>query len=534
MDGEVAISLRCRSEGNRGGERGVTATETAFALYCSPMTAELAFDRVVFEYPKASEPLFRGLTLRFSEGWTGIVGPNGCGKTTLLHLAAGRLAPDTGVVRRVGRCDLCAQTDDVPPDAAEDFFASYDADAYAVREAFGVDEGMLARWSTLSFGERRRVTLAATLFEGPDILCLDEPTNHLDAEARDRIIRGLRRFRGIGLVVSHDRTLLDALCTRCLFVGDGGALLRPGRYDEGRAQIERERALALDTLTEAQERLRAARSELQRRRVALQNVEARDSKRKLSRRDHDAKARINAKRLTDSVGGFAVAAGQQARKVGRLARDVAAMARPGARRLLLTFPLAVRVEGNRLLGLPPGTFRLGDGRALRLPELLLRPGDRVALTGPNGAGKSTLLAYLRSRLALPPERVLWLPQALGPEARAAMRRRLDALPREAFAKVMNVVATLGSEPARVASAADWSPGEARKLFLGLGTLEPVALMVMDEPTNHLDLPAVECLEQALREVPCALLLVSHDTVFLRRLCTVHWRLDDGTLTCREA
>lgn len=495
------------------------------------MAAELSFSRVSFEYPTCAEPLFRGLTVRFSEGWTGIVGPNGGGKTTLLHLAAGRLAPEEGSVRRVGRCDLCAQTDDAPPAAAEAFFSSYDAEAYAVREAFAVDEAMLTRWPTLSFGERRRLTLAATLFTGPDILCLDEPTNHLDAETLDRIIRGLRRFRGIGLVVSHDRALLDALCTRCLFVADGGATLRPGRYDEGRAQAERERALALDTLTEAQDRLRAARSELQRRRMALQGAEARDSKRKVARQDHDAKARINAKRLTDGVGGFAGAVGQQVRKVGRMARAIAVMERPESRRLLLTFPLACRAEANALLTLPPGAFPLGEGRAVRHPGLLLRPGDRVALTGANGAGKSTLLERLRPRFALPPERILWLPQALGPEARAAMRRRLDALPREAFAKVMNVVATLGSEPSRVAAAKDWSPGEARKLFLGLGTLAPVALMVMDEPTNHLDLPSVECLEAALAKVPCALVLCSHDAVFLRRLCSLRWHIGhDGAVS----
>ncbi|MEG1479697.1 MAG: ATP-binding cassette domain-containing protein [Kiritimatiellia bacterium] len=493
------------------------------------MNPELVFSNVTFEYPGATEAMFEALSLRFSQGWTGIVGANGGGKTTLLHLAAGLLKPEIGTVRCVGHCDLCGQTDDEPPAAAEAFFSSYDTEAYRVREAFGVDEEMLERWDTLSFGERRRLTLAATVFEGPDILCLDEPTNHLDPEARDRLIKGLRLFTGIGLVVSHDRVLLDALCTQCLFVGNGTAILRPGRYDVGRAQAEREQTLALDTLTRSQDLLRKAKGELQRRRVALQNVEAQDTKRAVSKNDHDARNYINSKRNTDSTGGFAAAAGAQARRVSRLAKDIATMDRPESRKLGLAFPLAFRAKSNTLLTVPAQQLSLGGERQLTLPEIILCPEDRIALTGPNGAGKSSLLRLLLPKITLPAEQVLYLPQALDAKARAEMRETLDRLPREAFAHVMNVVATLGSEPGRVSAAADWSPGEARKLFLGLATLRPVALMILDEPTNHLDLPAVENLEEALNEAECALLVISHDAPFLKRVCPKRWELSlEGT------
>jgi len=98
------------------------------------------------------------------------------------------------------------------------------------------------------------------------------------------------------------------------------------------------------------------------------------------------------------------------------------------------------------------------------------------------------------------------------------------LPGERLGDVMTVVSCLGSEPQRLLESRQPSPGELRKLMLALGMARRPHLIVMDEPTNHLDLPSIECLEAALDDVPCGLLLVSHDRRFLAKLTTTRWQI----------
>jgi macrolide transport system ATP-binding/permease protein len=148
----------------------------------------------------------------------------------------------------------------------------------------------------------------------------------------------------------------------------------------------------------------------------------------------------------------------------------------------------------------------------------------VAVTGPNGAGKSTLLRALLARLDLPPGRLVYLPQELPREETRAALAEARALPHARLGLVMTYVSRLDSRPDRLLESEDPSPGEARKLLLALGMERRPHLVVMDEPTNPLDLPSIECLEAALAEAACALVLVSHDRRFLERLARRWWRV----------
>jgi ATPase subunit of ABC transporter with duplicated ATPase domains len=122
-----------------------------------------------------------------------------------------------------------------------------------------------------------------------------------------------------------------------------------------------------------------------------------------------------------------------------------------------------------------------------------------------------------------------MPQELDSSMTATIYSTLRELGRDDFSKVMNVVASLGSRPERVLDSTSCSPGEWRKLFFGLGVLRQVKLIVLDEPTNHLDLPSIRCLEAALAECAGALLLISHDRMFLEKTCSIHWHIADGML-----
>ncbi len=201
--------------------------------------AFLHFKSVSFSYD-SSGPLFDDLSLTFPRGWTGIVGANGAGKSTLLMLATGAYDPKRGRVERPGNALYCPQrTDTAPPDMA-DLLESRDGEACRLRGMLGLGKDWAQRWRSLSHGERKRAQIAAMLWRGPEVLAVDEPTNHIDAEARDLLAEALKGYHGIGLLVSHDRELLDLLCRQCLFMDSPRITMRPGGYTAGRAESLRE------------------------------------------------------------------------------------------------------------------------------------------------------------------------------------------------------------------------------------------------------------------------------------------------------
>src|SRR5688500_8713725 len=171
--------------------------------------------RVGFAYD-GRDAVLGDVDLHLGAGWTGVVGANGAGKTTLLHLALGSLLPTSGAVVRIpddALVRLCAQRVDEPGDDVLALAGALDRAAARWRQRLALDPDALDRWATLSPGERKRWQIAAALALEPDVLALDEPTNHLDTAARGLVIGALRRHRGIGVLVSHDRVLLDELCT---------------------------------------------------------------------------------------------------------------------------------------------------------------------------------------------------------------------------------------------------------------------------------------------------------------------------------
>jgi ATPase subunit of ABC transporter with duplicated ATPase domains len=177
-----------------------------------------------------------------------------------------------------------------------------------------------------------------------------------------------------------------------------------------------------------------------------------------------------------------------------------------------------------LLNLPAGYLPLGEQVRLIYPDLNMGPRDRVALTGPNGCGKTTLITAIFSSLSLPDDRVTYLPQEILIDESMRLLEELRSMSGEKLGWVMNIVSRLGSRPELLLESKLPSPGEARKIMLALGLLKEPWLMMMDEPTNHLDLISIECLESALADCRCALLLISHDRKFLEALTQTHWEI----------
>lgn len=487
----------------------------------------LQFQRVGFTYPTMTKPLLDGIDVHFPEGWTGIVGPNGVGKSTLLRLAVGELQPQDGQVHHPGAALYCAQRTDEPPPELPEFMYAADREALDLKRRLAVGDDWPDRWHTLSHGERKRAQIAVALWLNPDVLALDEPTNHIDRQARRLLRDALRDYRGVGLLVSHDRELLDDLCGQCLFLDPPDAVMRPGGVTEGSEQagIEQETTRRRDD--DAKHAVTRLRRETQRRREAGEQAAAKtktEKNKKPPMQDHDGRAMRNLAKLT---GKDAYAGKLVAQLGGRVRR--AEEARTGIK-VKKVYETGIWLEENSvsprawLCRLPAGELPLGGGRRLLFPELVIRPSDRIALTGANGLGKSTLLKHLLAQLVIGPERVVYVPQEITAVESQRLLEETTRLSKEQLGRIMTIVSRLGSRPQRLLESEQPSPGEVRKILLASGIARGPHLIVMDEPTNHMDLPSIQCLEEALSDCPCALLLVSHDRRFLEALAELNWHL----------
>jgi ATPase subunit of ABC transporter with duplicated ATPase domains len=409
--------------------------------------------------------------------------------------------------------------------------AAADPAAGELRSRLGIREDWGGRWESLSHGERKRAQIAVALWIDPQCLCIDEPTNHVDSATRALLRRGLEAYRGIGLLVSHDRELLDLLCTRCLMMSAQGAVLRPGNYTQ---------AVALDAAEKRRHREEWARLKEEERRLRRSVVEkkrevarsrGRLSKRHLARDDHDAKGRIDLARITSKDRAPARMVREMEGRLARVSQTASGITGQKEYELGLWFR-SERAQRDALVTLAADRLSLGSGRGLEIPDLVVQPRDRVALTGPNGSGKSTLIRRIVAELALPPGRLIYMPQEVEASASERIAAELRELEGRDLGRAMTVVNLLGSDPERILSSASLSPGEARKVLLAIGIARVPHLIVMDEPTNHLDLPSIECLTDALAACECALLLVSHDERFLAALTTRRWEIAAGEVDAR--
>ncbi|MBS2011290.1 MAG: ABC-F family ATP-binding cassette domain-containing protein [Deltaproteobacteria bacterium] len=478
----------------------------------------------------ATKPVLENVTLRLVPGWYGLVGANGAGKTTLLRVLSGDLVPDGGMVRCEPRdvvVVVCPQEAHEREGDIDRFARAVDGVSEALRGRLGLSSADVERWSTLSPGERKRWQIGAALAASPDVLLLDEPTNHLDADGRRLLVAALRRFRGIGVVVSHDRALLEELPEVTIRVHDARVFVYAGAYREAKAAWEGARAAREEAHARAKERAGVAAARLVEARQEHASADrARSTRTRMKdKNDHDARGTL--------AKGRAIAAEARAGRTVGIRRAELARAEAEIPTIERDRTLGASVFASFERAPSPRLFHLDadevhacatEGGGESRPHVVLRDvrmtigrDERVRIVGPNGAGKTTLLGALLEG-GPPRERLLHLPQELGPEAIEGYVEQVRGLTPEARGRVLSVFAALGSDPERLLrrradDAALLSPGEARKLALAFGLGRHVWALVLDEPTNHLDLPSIERLERALEHYPGAILLVTHDDAF---------------------
>ena len=471
------------------------------------------FDSASFAYTSARDVL-SDVDLDIGVGWTGVVGANGEGKTTLLQLVNGSLEPTSGSVMVDGDVVItCRQTVDVPDEHVRALAESWDPPAFALRGRLEIEAHDVDRWPSLSPGERRRWQVGGALFAGPDVLLLDEPTNHLDAVTRDALIEALRRFDGVGLVVSHDRDLLDRLTDSTIRVRSGKAEQIKASYsvageewDTADQVLIEEKEAAKRKLAGAERRLRSERERMRQERSAF------------TRRMQGAKAKDHDLHSTARKTAFAEGEAGAGRRLSKLTGDHArAAARVESIEVRRSIGGSIEFSGRpaprRILVVHEGPLEAGGRVLVEDLDVTIERDTRLHIRGVNGAGKSTLLRSLADDWDLPGDRLLHLHQELGDGDGRSWLDRVLALPADERGRTLQLVARLGTDPDDLLVSDAPSPGETRKLALALALATEAWCLLLDEPTNHLDLPTVERLEEALAEYPGAVVIATHDHRF---------------------
>ncbi len=488
----------------------------------------LRISNVSYTYPGSNQQAISAVSMNLDSGWTAFAGANGCGKTTLLKLATGLQIPDKGSIVSSGTAVYLPQRTDHPPEYMNEFLFDWSSESIRMRDMLEIGDDWGDRWDTLSYGERRRLQIAAAIWTQPSVLALDEPFNHLDTECRSLLIESMKEYHGCGLLVSHDRYAMDLLCTSCaLFFPEGIRLYRTGYTSAMKVERDKQENLVGKRKRAGVKYLQLKR-DARRKMLKARTIQAHASGNNISFKDI-CKYNYDGPSRRDSI----------VQKAGQRSREAAARADRAKEHMesikyRKIYRTGVELSGeistrNYLLDIHPGEIRIGE-TILLYPRLEIRPEDRIALTGGNGAGKTILLGCLCPELNCPSAKLIWIPQEITAEQCSGVLEEVKKLSREDLGQIMTIVRRLGSDPERMLCSEVPSPGEARKLLLALGLAKTPWLVIMDEPTNHMDLPSVECLEEALNDYQGALVLVSHDREFLGNTTSIQWNIRDGKLS----
>lgn len=393
-----------------------------------------------------------------------------------------------------------------------DVKGGYDREEKLSKVCIGLkfDEVFLQKkYNILSGGERTTVNLGRILLESSDILLLDEPTNHLDMESVEWLEKFLRSYKGIVIIVSHDRYFLDNVVTKIVEVENKSCETYKGNYSDYVRQKEEN--------------------------MLLQFENYKDQKKKISSMENAIKDLRDWAQRADNNKFFRRALSMQ-RKLEKMER----IDRPIFERKNISINFkATERSGYETVKVSGLTKSFGSRTILENADLYITLGERVALIGPNGSGKSTFIKVLlgeinadNGNLQLGANvKLAYLPQHISfnneedtvIECFRENKFILEGKAREYLSRFM----FFGKDPYKKVK--HLSGGEKVRLKLALLLYEEINFLILDEPTNHLDIDSIEVLEEALEDFEGTMLFISHDRYFINKVCSRVVAIEDKKL-----
>ena len=505
---------------------------------------------------EVGEILLNDLSFEIRTGeCVGIMGRNGCGKTTLFRIITGEIPADGGEVvlapgRRIGlisqipvypagytvenvlrsayrelfsmkrkmealeremtvRADRAVLSEYDRLSTAYEVGGGYEMDTNVdkICNGLGIPAAMRDQlFSQLSGGEKTRVNLARLLLEQTDVLLLDEPTNHLDLRSVEWLEAYIKQFKGTTLTISHDRFFLDRVVDRIIEISDGHAEHYNGNYSFYLEEKQARFNLQLKQYEQEQAKIKQLSFTVERMKGwGINN-------RVLYRRAMAMQHRLERIRQTE-----------------RPKTEKTLKARFGEKEFF----------GDMVFSVKDMAKRFGEKQLFSGVELLVEGGERIAILGDNGTGKTTFLRCLlgeepvdsgRIRFG-PTVKLAYLPQVMHfdhPERTLydTMLYEKNCTPQQARDRLG---AFLFSGEDVFKTVGTLSGGEQSRLRLCMLMDEKINLLILDEPTNHLDIASREWVECAIEEYDGTLIFVSHDRYFVDKFATRIWELEDGTI-----
>ena len=495
-----------------------------------------------------AKPLFENVSVKFGNGNRyGLIGANGCGKSTFMKILGGDLEATNGNIsvdtgERVGklRQDQFAFEDRLVintvmmghaemwqvreerdaiyanPDATEDDYMraadleahfaeldGYSAEARASELLLGVGIPLSRHqgpMKEIAPGFKLRILLAQALFSNPEILLLDEPTNNLDINTIRWLEGVINDSKSTIIIISHDRHFLNSVCTHMVDLDYGEIRLYPGNYDE-----------YMTASTQARERMLADNAKKKNQIAELQSFVSRFSANASKARQATSRARQIEKIKLEDVK-------PSSRQYPYIRFDV------DEKDKLHRLAVSVQSISKQFTGM--------DRRIVDKFSINVEAGERIAIIGPNGIGKTTLLRCIAGDLPLDAGEVKWAEKArpgyFAQDHAADFETDLSLTDwmtqwrgeqddDQAVRGVLGKLLFSGDEvkkPVRVLSG-----GEQGRMLFGKLILQKHNVLLMDEPTNHLDMESIEALNSALERYTGTLIFVSHDREFVSSLAT---------------